>query len=106
MLEGELEVGYVRLHLGVEDLPPDEGQEEEDLFREGQNQGTQSRDVRLQGVPGHGHELARERDPHEALVVLPLEDAVVVPVVGPLVGPHRVRQLVLGARLVPGPVRE
>ncbi|PON75492.1 LOW QUALITY PROTEIN: hypothetical protein PanWU01x14_041170 [Parasponia andersonii] len=103
MLEGELEVGYVRLHLGFEDLPPDEGQEE-DLFREGQNQGTQSGDVRLQRVPGHGHELARERDPNEPLVVLPLEDAVVVPVVGPLVGPHRVGQLVLGARLVPGPV--
>lgn len=95
MLEGELEIGYVRLDLGLQKLPADQAREEEKLLVHGKHERAQSRDVGLQGIPGHAHQVFREGNTDLALRVLFLGHALEALVVCALVGPHRVDELVL-----------
>jgi hypothetical protein len=64
---------------------------------------TKKREKRL---TSDGHEVLGQRHPNLALGVLLLEDAVIAPVIGRLVRPDRVQQLVLGAPAVPPAVGE
>uniref|UniRef100_A0A804UK84 Uncharacterized protein n=1 Tax=Zea mays TaxID=4577 RepID=A0A804UK84_MAIZE len=66
--------------------------------------GPQRRDVGLERVAGHRHELPRQRDARLAGLVLALVHAVEALVGGALVGAHRVEQPVLGAPGVRAPV--
>lgn len=61
---------------------------------------------RVKRLTSDSHEVLGQRHPDLALGVLLLEDAVVAPVVGCLVRPDRVQQLVLGAPAVPSAVGE
>ncbi|CAH9089163.1 unnamed protein product [Cuscuta epithymum] len=108
VVERPLEVGDVGLHLRPphHDPPPHQRGQELELLREREHEGPQGGDVGLQRVPRHRHQLPRQRHPHRPLLVLPLVHAPVAAVVRPLVGAHRVHQLVLGPPPVPPPVRQ
>ena len=69
-----------------------------DLLRHGQDERRHLGQVALQGLARHLDEVAVELDPHHAVRVLALEDALVRHVVGAQVDAHAVGQLVLGAR--------
>ena len=101
MVERELEIRDVGLHLHVEELAGDESGEEEDLLGQGQHQGPKSGDVGFQRIARHAHEFPRQRNSHRAGAVLFLEHAPEAFFVSPLVGPHGVHELVLG----PSPLR-
>ena len=82
---------------GAEDAKEHEGPEELELLRQREHQRAQGGDVRLERVPGDGHELARQRHADAACAVLALVHAVVALVRGTFVGAHRVQRPVLGA---------
>jgi hypothetical protein len=98
VLERAPEVGDVGAHaLDAEHAAHHQGLEELELLGQGQDQGPQRRDVGLERVAGHRHELPRQGDAHLAGLVLALVHAVEALVGGALVGAHRVEQPVLGA---------
>jgi hypothetical protein len=76
VLERGAEVGDVRSHLPVaEHLARDEGEGEEQLLGGGQHERADRGDVGLERVPGDGHEILAQVDPHVTPVVLLLEHA-------------------------------
>jgi hypothetical protein len=71
--------------------------EEEQLLADGQHQWAQRGDVGLERLARHRHELLAQLDPHHALLVCALVDALERLLVGAQVRAHQVLQLVLGA---------
>jgi hypothetical protein len=106
VVERHLEVRDVRAGAGAEDLAADEGGEEEELLRHGEDQGPERGDVGLERLAGDGHEVLGEGDADAARLVLLLVHAAERAVVGAVVRAHRVHQLVLGAAAVGAPVGE
>uniref|UniRef100_A0ACD5U053 Uncharacterized protein n=1 Tax=Avena sativa TaxID=4498 RepID=A0ACD5U053_AVESA len=106
VLERQLEVRNVRLHLGVEQLLGHQRGEEEQLLAEGEDERTQRGDVRLERPAGDRHQVLGERHAGLALVVLLLVHAVEGLVVGALVRAHHVPKAVLGAAAVGAAVGE
>uniref|UniRef100_J3N9B6 Uncharacterized protein n=1 Tax=Oryza brachyantha TaxID=4533 RepID=J3N9B6_ORYBR len=107
VLERHLEVRDVGLDAGeAEHLARHQRRQEEDLLRHGEDEGPQRGDVRPQRLAGDGHEILGQGHPDRAGVVLLLEHASVRPVVGAVVGPHRVQQLVLAPPPVAAAVAE
>ncbi|CAA6668730.1 unnamed protein product [Spirodela intermedia] len=104
VLEGQLDVGDVGFDLHPQEPLPHESVEEDDPLRRRQDEGAQGGDIGLQGVSGDAYQVLGEDDPDLPLCVLLLGEAAEALVVGALVGPHGVDQLVLGAPPVRPPV--
>jgi hypothetical protein len=106
VVEGELEVGDVGLHVDAQQPARDEAGEEEDLLRQGQHERAERGDVGLECVAGNAHEVLGQRDADAARLILLLEHAAVALGVRALVRAHRVHQLVLGAPPLAPSVRQ
>ncbi|KAG6550584.1 hypothetical protein Mapa_007837 [Marchantia paleacea] len=106
VLECQLEIRNVRFHLHIEELPGYERCEKQNLLREWKHQRPQSCDVGFECVSGNSHELPGQGHAEATCRILLLVNAAEALVIGALVGPHGVQELVFGPTPLAPLVRE
>lgn len=106
VIKCKLEVRYIRLDFGIEELLGNKSGEEEELLADREDERAKGGDVGLEGAAGDGHEIFGQGHTDLSYFVLLLIHAAERIVIGSLVRAHDVDEPVLGAAAVGPAVRQ
>lgn len=105
VIKCKLEVRYIRLDFGIEELLGNKSGKEEELLTDRENKRAKGGDVGLEGTAGDGHEIFGQGHTDLSYFVLLLIHAAERIVISALVRAHDVDKPVLGSAAVRTAIR-